>query len=143
MISLPSSEETAALLARELLSGDGNVLVLMNGAMGSGKTTFTRMLGKALGLSSNITSPTFVGLHEYRGSDFDLLHFDIYQVGISYYDLKELMLLNPERKKIMVVEWGEKLGEKTVAKLRDEGVGVVAVTFCKNHFLELAYNFLS
>lgn len=116
-----SSQNTAALLAEYLLSLDGNVLILANGAMGTGKTTFTRMLGAALGITGKITSPTFVGLHEYKGDGLEFLHFDIYQVPVSYYDIKEL-LISSSRRKILLVEWAEKLDAGVVDKLKDEGL---------------------
>jgi tRNA threonylcarbamoyladenosine biosynthesis protein TsaE len=103
--------------------------------MGSGKTTFTRMLGKALGIKGNITSPTFVGLHEYRGDNFDFLHFDIYQVGLNYYDLKELLLQNPQRKKILVVEWAQKLAPELLDKLAAEGLKLHKLDFTEQHLL--------
>ncbi len=123
-----SSETSAARLAEYLLSLDGNVLILANGPMGSGKTTFTRMLGAALGISSKITSPTFVGLHEYKGDGLEFLHFDIYQVPVSYYDIKELLISSSVRK-ILLIEWAEKLGTETVAKLKAEGLKVVVLDF--------------
>jgi len=131
-----SSPETASKLAAYLLAEPGDFLLLMNGEMGSGKTTFTRMLGAALGLGANITSPTFAGLHEYRGLDFDLLHFDIYQVGVSYYDLKELLLSSPARK-LIVIEWAEKLEPGCVEQLRGEGVKILELGFSDSYKITL------
>jgi tRNA threonylcarbamoyladenosine biosynthesis protein TsaE len=57
---IATPEAMAALgarLAREVRAGD---LVLLNGALGAGKTTLTRGLGEALGVRGAVTSPTFV-----------------------------------------------------------------------------------
>ncbi len=134
-----SSETTAGELAKYLLAIEGNILILANGAMASGKTTFTRMLGRALGIAANITSPTFVGLHEYKGQGFDFLHFDIYQVPLSYYDIKELLLRNASPK-ILFIEWAEKLDTGTVDKLKLEGIRIINLKFSvdsEEHFIDL------
>ncbi len=137
-----SSQATAAKLADYLLTNADNFLVLMNGKMGSGKTTFTRMLAAELGIARKVTSPTFVGLHEYHEENLSLLHFDIYQVLVNYYDLKELLLQNPERKKIIVIEWAEKLEPEVVLQLEAEGLKSLSLNFrldASKHVLQIEF----
>jgi tRNA threonylcarbamoyladenosine biosynthesis protein TsaE len=73
-----SPEETAAfaaLLARELVSGD---VVTISGDLGSGKTTFVRGACRALAVTAPVTSPTYTIGHRYEG-DPDVSHIDLYR----------------------------------------------------------------
>ena len=65
ILSVKSSQETQAL-ANELaaLLHPGTV-ILLDGPLGSGKTTFTQGLGKALGVKRAIKSPTYTIVKEY------------------------------------------------------------------------------
>ena len=58
-------------------SGD---IICLNGDLGSGKTHFTKGIAKGLGISDNITSPTFTIVNEYEGR-IKLYHFDVYRVN--------------------------------------------------------------
>src|SRR3974390_902267 len=62
-----SSAQTQRLGMRlgELLQG--GELILLDGQLGTGKTTFTQGLAKGLGITENINSPTFTLLKEYAG----------------------------------------------------------------------------
>ena len=53
-------------------------VVLLEGDLSAGKTTFTKGLAKALGIEDVVTSPTFTFMKEYHGK-FDLYHFDLYR----------------------------------------------------------------
>lgn len=54
--------------------------LIFNGEMGAGKTTFIKAFCKALGVSDNITSPTFSIINEYLGKDHSIFHFDFYRL---------------------------------------------------------------
>jgi tRNA threonylcarbamoyladenosine biosynthesis protein TsaE len=86
-----------------------NIVVLFDAEMGAGKTTFTRLLGKELGVVEKITSPSFVGLNYYSTSRIDLYHYDLYQVQPSYWDINEI--LEDPKKKLLIFEWSELLDE--------------------------------
>ena len=58
------TERLAARLAAELAPGD---VVLVQGELGSGKTTFVRGAARALGVEGPVTSPTYTIGHRYRG----------------------------------------------------------------------------
>ncbi|OCN04427.1 tRNA threonylcarbamoyladenosine biosynthesis protein TsaE [Erysipelotrichaceae bacterium MTC7] len=82
-IVISSLEETNELAQKiaSLLQGDG--LLCLSGDLGAGKTTFTKALGKALGIDDVITSPTFNILKIYEG-DIPLYHIDAYRLeGLS------------------------------------------------------------
>ena len=94
-------------LAKKLKPGD---VVALYGNLGSGKTTFTKGIGKGLGVKkpAHINSPTFVLIKEYEGK-MSLYHLDLYRLG----DLKEIENLAIEEyiygNGITVIEWAEKI----------------------------------
>jgi tRNA threonylcarbamoyladenosine biosynthesis protein TsaE len=105
----------------ELLQG--GELILLDGQLGTGKTTFTQGLAQGLGITENINSPTFTLLKEYAnqphlgnstGAFFyrrpSLYHFDFYR--LDYPD--EIVDLGFEdyffSDGVSVIEWAEKAG---------------------------------
>lgn len=56
-----------------------NMIICLNGELGSGKTLFTKGFAKALGIKENITSPTFSIIKEYDG-ELSLYHMDVYRL---------------------------------------------------------------
>lgn len=79
----------------------GYVLCL-EGDLGAGKTTFTKFLGKGIGIEDNINSPTFTIMKIYEG-EINLYHMDVYRLnGIGEdYDLEEYIYSDG----LCVVEW--------------------------------------
>lgn len=59
---------------------DGSV-VAMFGDLGAGKTAFTRGFSKGMGITSDVSSPTFALVNEYRGDKRTLYHFDMYRIS--------------------------------------------------------------
>ena len=93
-------EELGASVARLLRAGD---LVVLNGELGAGKTTFTRGLGAELGVRGTVTSPTFVLARTHpRAEGAPLVHVDAYRLG-SAAELDDLDL--DFDGSIVVVEW--------------------------------------
>ena len=72
-----------SLLAGHLKKG---MTVLLKGDLASGKTTFTKGVGKGLHIRQPISSPTFNILKIYEG-DLTLYHIDAYRLENSEYDL--------------------------------------------------------
>ena len=56
-----------------------NMIICLNGELGSGKTLFTKGFAQALGIKDNITSPTFSIIKEYDG-ELPLYHMDVYRL---------------------------------------------------------------
>ena len=69
-------------VAREFLSlMDGKKLFAFYGTMGAGKTTFIKALCEVLGVTDNVTSPTFAIVNEYETGRGDVIyHFDFYRL---------------------------------------------------------------
>ena len=73
-----SEEETirfAADYAKTLCAGD---VVLLRGGLGAGKTAFAKGVAQGLGISDEITSPTYAYMNDYGGK---LYHYDCYRLA--------------------------------------------------------------
>lgn len=92
-------------------------VVGLYGDLGSGKTTFTKLIAKNLGIGETVTSPTFVIEKIYKlkkGTlgDFEhLIHIDCYRLNNKEEILKlgfDEIVSNP--KNLIFIEWPEKIG---------------------------------
>ena len=80
VIRTKNAEETAALGARfaeTLVPGD---VVCLLGDLGTGKTVFTKAVAAGLGVTGEITSPTFNIVNVYTSGRLPLYHFDVYRI---------------------------------------------------------------
>lgn len=81
-----------------------NTTILLNGEIGTGKTTFTKHLFKALGYAGVVTSPTFTLIKQYEGTQYHLIHVDAYRNEQGgYIELNEYI----EDPYILCVEWAK------------------------------------
>ncbi len=64
-------------LASQLSGGE---VVLLNGELGAGKTTFSKGIALGLGVCETITSPTFTLMNSYESGRLKLYHFDMYRL---------------------------------------------------------------
>jgi len=106
MVQVETRDQMHALgkhVATQLMPGD---LVVLVGDLGAGKTTFVQGLGKGLGVTDPITSPTFVIARAHQASILPLVHVDAYRLG-SNVELDELDLDADLETSVTVVEWGE------------------------------------
>ncbi len=75
--SVEDTYNLAKNVAENLAEGD---IVLLEGELGAGKTTFTKGLAKALNVTEEVVSPTFIMMREYEGR-LPLYHFDLYRIS--------------------------------------------------------------
>jgi tRNA threonylcarbamoyladenosine biosynthesis protein TsaE len=94
----------ARALAGVLAPGD---LLVMDGPLGAGKTTFTQGLGEGLGVRGPVASPTFVieRVHPSLSDGPDLVHVDAYRLGGTG-EIDDLDLEADLDRAVTVVEWG-------------------------------------
>lgn len=101
-----SEKDTFAIAKRVADRLKGGETILLNGDLGAGKTTFTKGLALALGVTETVTSPTFTYVKEYQGR-LPLYHFDMYRVA----DADEVYELGLEeyfyKGGVVVVEWNK------------------------------------
>lgn len=81
-----------------------NAIITLTGDLSAGKTTFTKGIGKGLGINRVINSPTFTILKVYQGN-LPLYHFDAYRLEDNDNELgfEEIF----ENNGVCVVEWPE------------------------------------
>ena len=77
--TLSEIDSIAHTFVKEVLPHSHRV-ILFQGAMGAGKTTFIRSLCKALGVKDIVSSPTFSLVNEYQGNPERIFHFDLYRI---------------------------------------------------------------
>lgn len=106
-----SPEETLAFGRRLAADLRPPCRVLLQGELGSGKTTLAKGIVSGLGAArpDEVTSPSFTLVHEY-GDDTKVYHVDLYRVEHG----RELVTLGLEdvfaQRATTIVEWGERLG---------------------------------
>lgn len=102
--SLAQTHRLGARLGELLQSGD---LVLLEGDLGTGKTSLTQGVAEGLEIHQVVSSPTFTLLKEYEGR-LPLYHFDLYRLD----EPDEILALGFEEyfygSGVCVVEWANK-----------------------------------
>ena len=91
------------------MMGVPNVIALV-GDLGSGKTTFTKSIAKALEVAQEIISPTFIIHREYLipNSKSYLHHLDLYRLDYEF-ELDEIQTKNLVKcTNVIVIEWADK-----------------------------------
>ena len=129
-ISTRETQELAQKLAKDIKPG--HVLAL-EGDLGSGKTTFTSYLVRALGSDSRVQSPSFVLIRKYvvpktkNENIHTVYHVDLYRLS-SKHEVEDLGLeeMFSEEGAIVIIEWPELAEEilpKPVIKINFEYTG--------------------
>ena len=89
------TKKFATDVAQTLKKGDVIALV---GDLGTGKTTLSKYIAEALGITEIITSPTFTIVQEYHSGRLPLYHFDVYRVD----DIENKLIVTAEDKKYSI-----------------------------------------
>ncbi|MBE9078515.1 tRNA (adenosine(37)-N6)-threonylcarbamoyltransferase complex ATPase subunit type 1 TsaE [Romeria aff. gracilis LEGE 07310] len=112
VFDLPDVASTHRLgwqLAQQLVRG---TVLLLEGDLGSGKTSLVKGLGAGLGITDTIDSPTFTLINEYLDGQLPLYHVDLYRLTPAaadqlyletYWEGVEVEL------GIVAIEWPERL----------------------------------
>ena len=110
------SEEAKALLTRLAPCSEDATLITLSGELGAGKTAFVKEVAKELGITEDVTSPTFVLEKIYvlpEGKSFThLVHIDAYRLkdgeNLSSLGFDELM---QDSRSLIMLEWPERIAE--------------------------------
>jgi tRNA threonylcarbamoyladenosine biosynthesis protein TsaE len=109
IVTTHSEAETAAAaraLAARLSAGS---VVLLYGDLGAGKTAFVRGLADGLGIPpSEVSSPTFTLMQEYRGGRVPLFHVDLYRLSDPR-EIDDLGLDEICADGVLTIEWADRL----------------------------------
>ena len=106
-VTTHSEEETIEIAQNFESEKFENMIICLDGELGSGKTVFTKGIAQALGIDETITSPTFNIIKEYNTGEMPLYHMDVYRldgntdgIGIEEYFTKG---------GIVVIEWAKSI----------------------------------
>ena len=91
-------------------------IIFLYGEIGIGKTTFIKHLinylqSKLNKKTTEVLSPTFNILHEYKINELIIKHYDLYRIK-SEIELKNIGLFENQKDSITLVEWPEIIKEK-------------------------------
>ena len=91
-------------------------IIFLHGEIGVGKTTFVRFFINYLECKnklkkSEILSPTFNILYEYKIKNISILHYDLYRLK-NYNDIVELGIFEKTANDIKIIEWPELIKKK-------------------------------
>ena len=87
-----------------------NMVICLDGELGSGKTVFVKGFAKALGIEDNITSPTFNIIKEYENGELPLYHMDVYRLD----EVEENIGIKDYFHKggVTIIEWSDLIKDK-------------------------------
>jgi tRNA threonylcarbamoyladenosine biosynthesis protein TsaE len=105
-----SPDETIALGKKIAASLSAGSVVAITGALGSGKTCLTKGIALGLGLTENITSPTYTIINEYQNSVSPVLyHIDAYRLNCDkdFEDIGGIDTIHCGG--ISIIEWSERI----------------------------------
>ncbi len=121
-ITIKSTDDIDRAAQQFVDAMQGRTVYALHGNMGAGKTTLTKAVCKALGVTDEVNSPTFAIINEYAASDGAIYHFDFYRVN----DLREAVDIGCEEYfysgRPCFIEWPE-----LVEPLLPEGTVTVTV----------------
>lgn len=101
--SRESTEAFAESYAKTLSPGD---IVRLDGDMGAGKTVFTKGVARGLGITEEVTSPTYAYMNDYDGR---LFHYDCYRIE-SVEQAENLGLADYfDMGGICIIEWAQNI----------------------------------
>ena len=119
-----TSEKSTKEFAENLTSYfDGGEYIFLYGDMGVGKTTFVRYFINKIQINdklaiSEVTSPTFNLLNEYKTNNFVIKHYDLFRIkNIS--EIRDLDIFEKNKNIITLVEWPQIIVNKNNAKSID------------------------
>ena len=104
-------QETAALAERLGAAAETGTVLCLVGDLGAGKTLFTQGFARGLGVTEEVTSPTFALMNQYCGR-LPVTHFDLYRLEreeeldeIGFYEFAE------PSGGVVLIEWADKFPE--------------------------------
>ena len=111
--SLKDTQNFSKNISRIINAGD---IFFLYGEIGAGKTTFVRFFINYLesknGIeNSDVLSPTFNIVYEYKVGNIKILHYDLYRLK-NYKDISQLGMFETSKDCVKIVEWPELIKPK-------------------------------
>jgi tRNA threonylcarbamoyladenosine biosynthesis protein TsaE len=113
------TDRLGKIIASQSRAGD---VIYLDGELGTGKTTLTKSIAGSLGVPvSQVTSPTFTLIHEYRAGTLPIYHFDLYRLT-NPQDLDQLGFDDylAAQDGILIIEWASKASDRLI----DDGLNL-------------------
>tara|TARA_B100000029_G_scaffold480604_1_gene528774 strand:+ start:17 stop:472 length:456 start_codon:yes stop_codon:yes gene_type:complete len=144
--SLKETQTFSKKISKRIKPGD---IIFLYGEIGVGKTTFVRFLINHLEAKNNIKksevlSPTFNIVYDYKVGKLNILHYDLYRLK-NYKDILELGIFENSENYIKIVEWPELIMPKPIdridvvikysKKVNERIVHIASYGKCKNYKL--------
>lgn len=98
-----ATRAVASRLARAARRGD---VIVLQGSLGAGKTTFAQGFARGLGVAGPVTSPTFTLVRQYPCALGELVHVDVYRLE-HLAEVEDLGLADLGEDGVVLVEWGD------------------------------------
>ena len=104
----------------------GGEVVLLNGDLGAGKTTFVKFVLEKMGVKEPVSSPSFTIMKSYKTNRFNFYHFDMYRIEdeTEVYELGFEDYIQNSLNDIVFIEWSERV------------LGLLKKTNCKTITIE-------
>lgn len=118
------NENETTLLAQNFESEKfPNMVICLNGDLGSGKTVFAKGFASALGIEETITSPTFTIVKEYYGGEMPFFHMDVYRLdeGNVEINFDEYFV----KKGVTIIEWADLVKEELPEERLDISIKII------------------
>ena len=86
------------------------MVICLDGELGSGKTVFVKGFAQSLGITENVTSPTFTIVKEYENGEVPLYHMDVYRIEEADSTIAFNDYFNSDG--VTIIEWSELIADK-------------------------------
>lgn len=134
------------ILSKALKNSSKKAIVFsLSGDLGCGKTVFSRQIGKELGVTQKITSPTFVIYNQYPLNYLhykNFYHFDLYRLvsAVEFEEIDFFSHFTPDS--ISCLEWPENMGQSLYQQLKQKTFLItVNFTYLDDHTREISFSF--
>ena len=111
LVNLKKTEQIGFQLGQRLKGGE---IIVLNGDLGSGKTTLTTSIVKGSGSLDQVNSPSFLIKNQYDCPNFIIHHYDFFRLsdpGLMKNDLIEI--INNGRD-VIIIEWAQIINDLIV-----------------------------
>jgi tRNA threonylcarbamoyladenosine biosynthesis protein TsaE len=104
-ITTKNESETIAIAQNLEAEKFPNMIICLEGDLGSGKTVFAKGFASSLGIDEIITSPTFNIIKEYTVGEMPLYHMDVYRLNgdVNNLGLEEYY----HKGGVVIIEWSD------------------------------------
>ena len=120
-----SAKETFNIAFDYAKTLERNDVVLLEGEMGAGKTVFAKGVASGLGITDEITSPTYAYMNDYGGK---LFHYDCYRLSGGEQALALGLTDYFDAGGVCLIEWSENIASVLPEKTKTVKIEIIGET---------------